>query len=415
MPLPDLARRPLARSLGRPLALVAAGTVVLLAAAGCTASAPAPSTTASAAVGVQKVSVTLVNDGSDRCTASTNRVAAGPVTFTVTNRSSTAITEFELLQDQRIYGEKENLVPGLASATFTVTLGGGTYQLYCPGAVRELTPFTVTGSAAGASHTSTAGLLRQGAKGYAQYVTGEIGSLVTASTTLQHDIHAGDLARAKIDCADARGPYEHIESDVNGFVKKGYSPTDNAGNLDYLIDMRATNLDPKVGWHGFHAIERDLFQAGRITASTVAAADGLVADVTALRDLASSLSYRPEDLANGASGLLEEVQRSKVTGTEDAYSHTDLVDIASNVEGARQAFAYLKPGLAKLDPAVTTTIGTQFDRTVALLNTYRDASAPGGYRTYDAATRAADANAISQQVQALQDPLSRLAAKVATA
>ena len=34
---------------------------------------------------------------------------------------------------------------------------------------------------------------------------------------------------------------------------------------------------------------------------------------------------------------------------------------------------------------------------------------------YDAATKTADANTISQQVQALQDPLSQLAAKVATA
>lgn len=46
---------------------------------------------------------------------------------------------------------------------------------------------------------------------------------------------------------------------------------------------------------------------------------------------------------------------------------------------------------------------------------YRNADDLGGFDTWDAATKKSDANAVSQQIQALQDPLSRLAEKVATA
>ena len=199
---------------------------------------------------------------------STTKVPAGPVTFTVKNESSTAITEVELLQDQRIFGEKENLAPGLAAVSFTSTLGGGKYQVYCPGADTELTDFTVTGKVASTANSSAATLLKQGATGYADYVDAQVSDMVTAVKQLQTHVEAGDLDAAKQDYAEARPYYEHVESDVDGFVKKGHKATDNAGNLDYLIDMRASNLDPAVGWSGFHAVERDLFANGAITDDT---------------------------------------------------------------------------------------------------------------------------------------------------
>ncbi|UBQ01848.1 EfeM/EfeO family lipoprotein [Curtobacterium sp. TXMA1] len=287
--------------------------------------------------------------------------------------------------------------------------------MYCPGAERELTDFTVTGKAASTANSSAATLLADGAKGYATYVDGQVTDMVAAVQQLQHDVDAGDLEAAKRDYAAARPFYEHVESDVDGFVKKGFSATDNAGNLDYLIDMRASNLDDAVGWSGFHAVEKDLFEAGAITASTKQTAAALTADVELLAKRVPSIEYKPEDLANGAAGLLEEVQSNKITGEEEAYSHIDLVDLAANVEGARQAFAYLKPGLTKVDPALTKQIAAQFDSTNTLMDGFRDADSLGGFATWDAAAKAKDANRISQQVQALQDPLSRLAEKVATA
>jgi iron uptake system component EfeO len=402
-------------STARPLtALGALGVVAALALTGCASSDP--STTATSGSGkVSRVTVTLTNDGTDQCAVSTTKVPAGPVTFTVENRSSTAITEVELLQDQRILGEKENLAPGLDPVRFTATLSGGKYQVYCPGAERELTDLTVTGKVTSTANSSAATLLDEGTKGYAEYVDGQVTDMVAAVRQLQADVDKGDLAAAKTDYANARPFYEHVESDVDGFVKQGHKATDNAGNLDYLIDMRASNLDDAVGWSGFHAVEKDLFAAGTITDTTKQTAADLTENVELLAKLVPTLDYKPEDLANGAAGLLEEVQSNKITGEEEAYSHIDLVDLAANVEGARQAFAYLKPGLQKLDPTLTEQIAEQFDRTNTLMDGFRDADDLGGFATWDAATKAADANRISQQVQALQDPLSRLAEKVATA
>ena len=365
--------------------------------------------------GASQVAVTLTSDGGGTCTLDNSTAKAGPVTFTVTNKTATAITEVELQSDNRILGEKENLAPGLPSVSFTVTLGGGTYQIYCPGAAQEQQNFTVTGKAATQPTGSAAAILATGTKGYADYVDGVVDAMVTATSTLKSDIDAGNLAKAKRDYPLARPFYERIESDVDGFVLPGFKATDNAGNLDYLIDMRASNLDPKVGWHGFHAIERDLYAGGKITASTKQLAAELQTNVTKLDQVAKTLTYKPEDLANGAADLLEEVQSTKITGEEELYSHIDLIDFAGNVEGAQQAFAFLQPGLDKIDPTLSQQVATQFTKVNALLDTYRDPSVPGGYKLYTAALKKSDGAKLSRAVQALQEPLSQIAEKVATA
>jgi iron uptake system component EfeO len=238
--------------------------------------------------------------------------------------------------------------------------------------------------------------------------------MVVAVDRLKTDIDAGNLTKAKEDYAKARPFYERIESDVSGFVLPGFKATDNAGNLDYLIDMRASNLDPKVGWHGFHAIERDLFGNGKITPETKQLAAELQKNVQQLDKLTKALTYKPEDLANGAADLLEEVQSTKISGEEEAFSHIDLVDFAGNVEGAQQSFAYLQPGLEKIDPDLTKRVAEQFDAVNKLLDTYRDPKVPGGFKYYTAEIKAADGAKLSRSVQALQEPLSKIAEKVAT-
>ncbi|HEY2642660.1 MAG TPA: iron uptake system protein EfeO [Galbitalea sp.] len=407
--------RILRRALGvAALALVSA--VLLTSCSGTPASSPGASgAVANVVDGSSQVNVTLANKGGkDVCTLSGSKAKAGPITFTIKNESSTAITEVELLSQQRILGEKENLAPGLGAVSFTATLPGGKYQLYCPGADQELQTFTVTGKTAQAAST-VQGALKTGIAGYATYVTQEVNNMISATDALNTAVKSGDVATAQKAYAEARPYYERVESDVDGFVLPGFSPTDNAGNLDYLIDMRASNLDPKVGWHGFHAVERDLFQAKAITANTVKLAAELDSNVRKLDDLTRSLTYQPEDLANGASGLLEEVQSSKITGEEEAYSHIDLADVAANVEGAEQAFAYLEPGLKQIDPTLTTTIVSQFASVDALLDKYKDPTALGGYVTYTASVKAADAPTLSAAVEALHENLAQIAAKVATA
>jgi iron uptake system component EfeO len=365
--------------------------------------------------GVSQVAITLTGDNGGTCVLDHNTAKAGPITFTVTNKTATGITEVELQSNNRIIGEKENLAPGLPSVALTLTLGGGTYQVYCPGAKQKIQAFTVTGQAAAQPHGAVADLLQQGTKGYASYVDGVADAMVAAVGALKAAIDAGDLAKAKAAYPLARPFYERIESDVDGFVMPGFKAADNAGNLDYLIDMRASNLDPAVGWHGFHAIERDLFESGKITGETAQQAAELQKNVDNLHKLVKTLSYKPEDLANGAAELLEEVQKTKVSGEEEAFSHYDLVDLAGNVEGAEQAFAFLEPGLQKIDPDLTAQVRGQFVKVSAMLDSYRDPSVPGGYKVYTAELRASNAAKLSKSIQALQEPLSKIAEKVATA
>lgn len=392
-----------------------AGLAILVAVApGTYRSAVAQNAKAPVKNGASQIAITLTADDGGTCKLDHNAAKAGPITFSVTNKTATSITEIELLSNNRILGEKENLAPGLPTVSFTVTLGGGTYQIYCPGAKQDTQDFTVTGKAAPAPTGSAAQILTNGVKGYANYVAGVVDDMVTAVRRLKTDIDAGDLEKAKAAYALARPFYERIESDVDGFVLPGFKATDNAGNLDYLIDMRASNLDEKVGWHGFHAVERELFQNGKITDETKKLATELLQNVEKLAQLVKTLEYKPEDLANGAADLLEEVQSNKISGEEEQFSHLDLVDFAGNVEGAEQAFAFLEPGLQKIDPELTKQVKAQFANVNALLKTYRDPSVPGGYKLYTAELKTSEAAKLSKAIQALQEPLSKIAEKVAT-
>ena len=397
------------------LTLVAVGAVAA-SACGTTSHSSSPSATSNAN-GVKTVNVTLANEsGKDGCKLDMTSAPAGPVTFTVTNSSAPGISEMELLKDQRIIGEKENLAPGLNPVSFTATLDGGAYQVYCPGAATEYQNFTVTGQAPPAPTGTVPSIVAQGTKDYAAYVVSQVNQLNDAVKALDAAIQSGNMDAAKTAYAKARAYYEHAESSVEGFVIPGFAADDNAGNLDYLIDMReSTPVDAKVGWKGFHAIERDLWQSNAITAATKSESSELVANVGKLQGVVANLQYKPEDLANGAADLIEEVQNTKITGEEEAFSHIDLVDFAANVEGAQQAYASPRPGLQKIDANLVSQIDQQFEAVLSTLDAYRDASALGGYKTYTAALRASDAPKLTAVIQPLHDSLSKVAQKVATA
>lgn len=360
------------------------------------------------------VKVTLSNNaGKDTCALDNTSVPAGPVTFTIANTNSPGISEVELLRDQRIVGEKEDLAPGLDPVSFTVTLDGGSYQLYCPGASTEYQNLTVTGHAPASPTGTVATILTQGTKDYAAYIVNQVAQLGDGVKALDAAVQQGNVEAAKAAYGKARLFWERSESAVEGFILVGFAVGDNAGSLDYLIDMReSTPVDAKVGWKGFHAIERDLWQGGTITPGTKAFSSELVGNVAKLSAIVALLEYKPEDLANGASDLIEEVQNTKITGEEEAFSHLDLVDFSGNVEGAQQAYASLRPGLDKIDAALVKQIDQQFQAVQHTLDGYRDPSALGGYRTYTPALRASDAPKLTAVIQPLHQSLSTVAQKV---
>jgi iron uptake system component EfeO len=395
-------------------AAIAASALALSACGSGTPSGGTATPPTAATGGISTVNITLANQsGTDACTPDTNSVPAGPVTFSVTNVSAAGITEVELLKDQRILGEKENLAPGLAPVTFTLTLDGGAYQLYCPGAGTDHVDFTVTGEAAAPPTGSAQTILAAGTKDYAAYVVTQIDQMNVAVADLDTAVQAGNVDEAKAAYGKARPYYERAESAIEGFVLPGFAPEDNAGNLDYLIDMReSTPVDAAVGWSGFHAVERDLWQGGAITDETKKYSADLVTNVGKLKEVVATLEYRPEDLANGAAALLEEVQSGKITGEEEQFSHLDLLDFAGNVEGAQQAYASLRPGLEQIDAELVSTIDGQFESVQATLDGYRDPSAIGGYKYYTAELQASDSAKLTAAIQPLHESLAAIAAKV---
>jgi len=330
------------------------------------------------------------------------------VTFNVKNVDATGITELELISQQRILGERENLTPGF-STSFSVRVDGAAYQIYCPGGATEKTPFTVTGKLAVAASGNQAAQLQQATVDYGTYVNNQIEFLVPAVKQLVAAIAAADLPAAQAAYAKARPYFERIEPVAESFP-----------DLDAAIDLRIGDVVAGTPWTGFHPIEKALFLA-KSTTGLQPLADQLLVDVKGLQTKAKQLAsdtaqnngrgFQASEIANGASGLLDEVLKTKITGEEEAYSRIDLLDFQANVEGSLQAFATLEPALNQLDPTVVPKIAAKFDALTALLETYRVPKAIGGWTPYPSLS-AADKKKLTDALLAVQEPLSAVSAKI---
>jgi iron uptake system component EfeO len=378
----------------RNLHLLILGTVVTgILATGC-ASTAASTKASGEPAGTTAVRVTLSNDG---CVVEPSLIAAGPATFTVSNNGGSAVSEAELVVGSMILGEKEGLTPGL-SGTFSLNLRSGKYEMYCPHAKTERSPFTVTGSAtATASATSSsATLLTAATTGYRDYIEGKAQQLIALTGPFVAAVKAGNTKLAKSLYAKARAPYETIEPVAESF-----------GDLDPEIDGREGDV-PIAQWRGFHRIEKQLWIAGN-TVGMGAIADRLLADVTTLARKIKTATYQPADLANGATDLLTEVGTSKLTGEEERYSRTDLTDIDANLEGSKEAFELLTPALKTVDPELATTIQARFGAVRVLLDKY--VVGDGDYKLYTQLT-SPQIKELAVAVDALAEPLSHVGEQI---
>jgi iron uptake system component EfeO len=138
-------------------------------------------------------------------------------------------------------------------------------------------------------------------------------------------------------------------------------------------------------------------------------ADKLMADVKEIVAKANEEELTPLQLANGAKELLDEVATGKITGEEDRYSHTDLWDFAANVEGSKAAIAALRPVLQDRDPALVSELDKQFAAVEAALAKHRVGD---GWKLHPQLS-AAELKELSDAINALGEPVSQVAAKVA--
>jgi iron uptake system component EfeO len=240
--------------------------------------------------------------------------------------------------------------------------------------------------------------LSQATAGYKVYVKQEVGLLLAGVQKWATALEAGNLTEAKNLYGPVRYHYEAVEPVAESF-----------GALDPEVDARDGDV-PAAKWGGFHKIEQILWEKNT-TAGTVPLVKALVGYVQTLDAKSSGLQFNAVDLANGAVELLDEVAKSKITGEEDRYSHTDLSDFQANLAGSRKAFQLLIPAL-KEDGAseLVSYIDVRFAKVQADLDKYRSSS-PLGFVLYNAVT-AADRRVFAQDVDALAEPLSTVADKV---
>jgi iron uptake system component EfeO len=140
----------------------------------------------------------------------------------------------------------------------------------------------------------------------------------------------------------------------------------------------------------------------------------LMNDVDTLSGKVDSIQLQPAQLANGAVERMNEVANSKIIGEEDRYSHTDLSDFQGNLSGSRAAFDLLRPALRQTGNAkLAATIDQRFAAVQSSLNRYKRHT-PLGYALYTELTPA-DRQRFAVEVDALDEPLSTVAAKVSGA
>nr|WP_255480014.1 iron uptake system protein EfeO [Quadrisphaera sp. RL12-1S] len=365
---------------------------------GALVDAPSSSSSAAASAGASDAAAASVaiNASDSACQVAKTDLPGGVTTFSITNTGS-QVTEVYVYDGDRIVTEKENIGPG-TSYDLTVDLTEGKYQVACkPGMVGDgiRQAIAVTG---GTSQLTAAE--QTAVDAYRSYVQQQADATVPLVQQLRDAIASGDRAKAQSLYAPSRVGWESVEPVAESF-----------GDLDPRMDVREADLEAGQQFTGWHRLEKALW-TGEDLATVVPVADQLLADVKELSQRVPNAAITPTSIGNGAKELLDEVATGKITGEEEAFSHTDLVDFKGNVDGAQKAFEVLTPVVQANDPKLVTELTTQFAAVQAALAPYADAEVPGGYVSYDTVT-ADQRRELARVVDALSEPLSQLGAAAA--
>ncbi|MCL7369269.1 iron uptake system protein EfeO [Streptomyces ardesiacus] len=352
-----------------------------------------------AADGEHVVTVTATDDA---CEVSTSEFPAGHVELAVENKGSKVTEVYLLFPDDRVVTERENIGPGTKQRV-TAEVKAGEYRIVCkPGmkgkGIRQ--DVKATGGKAAARDPR----LDEAVAAYRQYVQQQADETLPKAEAFAKAVEAGDLEAAKKAYAPSRIGWERTEPVAESF-----------GDIDPKVDVREDGLedgqDPATDWTGWHRLEKALWQDGKIGDREKELAATLVTDLKDWQNRVGKADITPTSMANGAKELLDEVATGKVTGEEERYSHTDLVDFKANVEGARTSYELLKPVAKENDAALTAELDRQFGALDKLLDQYRPSTSSYEFTSYDKVGKA-DRKELSDAVNALAEPLSKLAAAV---
>lgn len=349
-----------------------------------------------------------VTASDDKCAVSKKEFPAGHVKLAIENKGSKVTEVYLLFPDDRIVSERENIGPGTRQ-TLTAEVKEGDYRIACkPGmkgkGIRQSVKATGGGKAAKRDPR-----LDKAVAEYRSYVQTQADETLPKVKVFTDAVRKGDLAAAKKAYAPSRIGWERTEPVAESF-----------GDIDPKVDVREDGLgddqDPAKDWTGWHRLERALWQDERIGQREKDLATRLDKDLADWRKRVGKAVITPTSMANGAKELLDEVATGKVTGEEERYSHTDLVDFKANVEGAEKAYVLLKPVASENDPALAKELDKQFAALGELLDGHRAGKKTADsydFTAYDKVGKA-DRKELLDGVNALAEPLSKLAAAVVT-
>ncbi|WP_405195757.1 iron uptake system protein EfeO [Streptomyces anulatus] len=337
------------------------------------------------------------------CEVSKRTFPSGHLQLAVENKGSKVTEVYVLHPDDRIVTERENIGPG-TKANITAEIKAGSYEIACkPGMKGDGIRQKV--EATGGKAVERDPELDAAVAAYRQYTLDQAEETLPKAKVFADAVKAGDVEAAKKAYSESRIGWERTEPVAESF-----------GDIDPKVDLREDGLeegqDLEKDWTGWHRLERSLWQDKKITARDKELADLLIKDLTVWQKKVGTAEITPTSMANGAKELLDEVATGKVTGEEERYSHTDLVDFKANVEGAQKSYALLKPVASKNDAALTEELDSRFAELNTLLDKYRADKNSYVFTSYDKVGKA-ERKELSDGVNALAEPLSKLAAAVA--
>jgi high-affinity iron transporter len=282
----------------------------------------------------------------------------GRQSFQVRNTGSRTVEAYLIdPSTSAVYGEVEGIAPGTSRA-LVATIGSGRYAWRCvPTGGKAVTSAAVRVTGGGTdrpvlpvAEKDLAGPLAT----YRAYVQKGLAGLLTRTRTLQHDIEADRLDRARKDWLPAHeayaalgaayGTFEDYDAKINGTT---------AGLPGGLKDPAFT---------GFHRIEYGLWH-GEPAPSLAQAAGKLTADVAALQKDFPHQDFDPNDLPLRTHEILEATLQQELTGADDYGSGTNLATAEANLQGTRVLLGLLRPLIERRDPGLLTAVGNWMGRT----------------------------------------------------
>lgn len=235
------------------------------------------------------------------------------------------------------------------------------------------------------STANTSELLNKAVENYKAFVDEQADNLALQTKAFAEAVKSGDAELAKKEYTKARVYFETIEPIAESF-----------GDLDPKIDARLADVEDESTWTGYHRIEKALWKDKSLKGQDKYA-DQLIKDTEELQKQIKGLKLEPKVMVAGAIELLNEAATSKITGEEEIYSRTDLVDLAANVNGSKTVYLAIIPALNEKNPQLADQLDKLFLATEELLRGHQK---DGQYVTYDKLS--------TEQIRKISDQLSQL-------